>query len=1300
MSGEADLGGSLRIAFDANHLFLGGVITDDHFSGEPGLYDRGDRIELYLGFGIEAGAASMLREDTALYLKPLQTRRPWSWANSQDSGRGSVSQLAGIEVMGRRVDDQSYQFEAAIPFHHFPSLQPGMRTIGFGLLLRDADPDDGGRATVLSWNGRDPTGNKGLGLLRLPEPGALGSAAPGGPLLSNELLADLPYLLVPLVTLLGLLFLGRGWPRLRSRARWLRPLLIVGGVACFLLGLMLPSLRISARGDAQRATLTAAMDRIESSFARFDPGTLTSYRGASRDRAVMDLLAGKSVARQKFTSYRPLAQIAPTSFGPPPREFDGLPVRPYWIPVGAERPESFQFDPPLHGARVHMVLSRPFTPTFTFPARPQGAPRLGVELDFGGDNKRTQSIELDRPFADGSSLGREFWEACVVPINLDRDLRALTVQVHGGADLRLVGISLEGAQPGQVTPLLLGAPSRDGVLTDLRGPYPRDAGVELASGATTKVAVPPGTESPQSLWFFYQAFYPGLPVAHPGAHVAEIVLHFAGGKQKRSIPLEHQVSMFYELAVHNTRDDPPEGSPASIALSWVDEAQERHVNLGYQVTGLPPDAELEAIEFRNVAEYRMRFRSVVFVNERVAAPQDASDSPLVGEGPERWLPAAWLSSLAGVNVSLYRGGRLSESTLPADQRQDMSSLPRTGSGSERTTIEALVPGGGRRVALYAPLRGEYWDGAVVAVSSTDENWTVAGQDASRSGFLLCLLGTPILLVLISELLTVVANLRFRLMAVMSLASLAPLGVLSLVLVQVLEGGHAADVEANMRAAVQSTLAQMDSQKAKVQKSAQQWLRDLAALAESKLKGVGEPQLREAVPVVGAELQKLLAGQLPPEWRGGFLRLEWQPNLGKTTAATQVLVSGDERMANVETPARLDPGLFMQWGALLLGVRAETAVRGGTLALTAARPLDGNLLGALAPGHDLLLTDVRGYPIAASAERSETTLLLHDAEHPRTMGRRERALAAGIEQRRPIVEHASTAFGDFVFGSEVLRDLQDTPRGLLLVAAPDQRATLDLAIGRIPVRAFFLLVAGSLVVLSAFLSFVVSGRISRPIERLEHGAQALSRGVLETRVTIDEGGQIGRLTRTFNQMAADLQGRLLDLQALNRAMGELAAEQDEGATIDVLRRFCQSHTAADSLRIALGDLAGQQIELHPGGAGVGVPSLDLSPVRGAFSCSGRRGALPSPWREALPGCRSLLALPITFGGRVRGLLLLGFERPEPMVVDLELLSTVVAQAASAFERSQLQRLAVQDPVTGTFTLDYFRRRVVDEVSLAQ
>ena len=106
--------------------------------------------------------------------------------------------------------------------------------------------------------------------------------------------------------------------------------------------------------------------------------------------------------------------------------------------------------------------------------------------------------------------------------------------------------------------------------------------------------------------------------------------------------------------------------------------------------------------------------------------------------------------------------------------------------------------------------------------------------------------------------------------------------------------------------------------------------------------------------------------------------EWQPGRAKTAAPPLVGMAGDERFASGEVPARSEPGIFMQWGVLMLGVRAEQKTDCGSFVLTAGRPLDGNLLGALAPGHLVLLTDVRGYPLAASAGRPEAELLLGQA----------------------------------------------------------------------------------------------------------------------------------------------------------------------------------------------------------------------------------------------------------------------------------------------------------------------------------
>ena len=1311
-SGAADLSGRFLVSSDSNHLYLAGVVEDDHLDAATGLLptERTDRIEVWLGFGTASEGGSMRAEDRVLVLTPLQTRRPWTWTEpGKQSSQQSATQLAGIRLAGKRLGPTSFSFEAAIPFHHFPALRPGTEDLAFNLVLRDHDAGDAGRAVALSWNGRDPLTGNGLGVLRLPSPGALVGGNAGGRLLDSDLLADLRYLLVPLLALVGLVVLLRGWGAVRERARWLRPVLIGGGLVLCVLGLCLPRLQSNWRAEAQRTNLDADVARLTTNLALFEQGTLASYRGVSRDRALVELLNGRVVARQKFTKYRYLSQINP-EFGPPLRQFDDLPVRAYWLPLGLDRAENFQFDAPLRGSRLHLVVGRPSTPPFTFSPRSLTTPRLELELDYiGPDGKRRLEVDLDRAFADAQSLGRDFWEVCIVPVALDRDLRAITVAALRGADLRLVGISLEGSQPGRIEPVFLGQPSRQGVLTDLRGPYPQDAGIELAPGAAATIAIPASQEPPQRLWFFHRAIYPGVPTANPGARVGEIVLHFGPGKQKRSILLEHQVSVFYELAVHNTRDEPPEGSPASIALSWLDDSQERHVNLGIPVTDLPAGAALTAIEFRNLAEYRLRFRSVVFVDEQAAAPQDPPDSPLSRvSATERQLSAEFLAPWRDNAITIYRAGQLSESTLGPEQRAEVQALPRAAAGGEPITLESLAADGGRRVTMFTPLRGDGWDGAVLAMSATDPQWVAAARDGNRLGLVLVLASAPFLLVLLGELLAVAASLRFRLLAVTTVAALAPLGLLSVVLVQVLEQGHAADVADSVRATVRSASVQLADQKARVASSARQWLQDLSKLAVGKLGeslvGKDAAAGAELVAPVDTELRKLLAGQLPPEWSGGFLRLDWQPRAGKLLLPARALVAGDERLANADTQARLDPGLFLQWGTLMLGVRAEAEAECGTFELTAARPLDGNVLGTLAPRHDVLLTDVRGYPIAASPARTEGAGQSPQlALDPATMARCERALADGLEQRQPIVSSLATSAGDLVCGSDVLRDLQDTPRALLLVAQPDQRATLDLAVGRVGVRAFFLLVAGSLVVLSVFLSFVVSGRISRPIERLEQGAQALSRGQLETRVPVEDRGQIGRLTRAFNQMATDLQGRLIDLQALNRTMSELTGEHDESTTVDVLRRFCRAHTAADAVGIVLVDVVGQELVVHRGeadGKRMPLASVQLASLVGPFVCVARGEQLPAPWSAVLPTQRSAIGLPIVFGGQTRGVLVLGFDCPQPLPVDLDLLSTVVAQAAVAFERCQLQRLAVQDPVTATYTAEYFRRRVVDEVSLAQ
>ncbi|GAB4142799.1 MAG: hypothetical protein Fur0037_10130 [Planctomycetota bacterium] len=1319
--GPADLSGQFALVYDTNHLYLAGRVLDDELdpvtSTTPDGQIDSDAVELRLrslGEGRDAGATGVEGHD--IWLMPLDPARPWAVFEVQGTVLSAARQtgpgLTGFQLASRPIEG-GYEFEAVIPFHQLPSILPGTRRTGLEIVLHDADPGKPRRRLSLSSAGGGSAGDKGIRVVRFLGAGPLVAPEQSGPFLTSRLLADLPFVLIPVLAVAVLVLLLRAWSTMSARVRWLRPILLIGGTAAFVSGLFFSDVWMEVRARREQADLDRATAALQQHIRKMEEGTLGSYRGASRDRALMDLLAGKSIARQKYTRYRFLSEVEGSGFGSPIATYpdEDFPVRPYWLPLVPNRTEAFTFDPPLQGETLFVVVGRPFVPAIV--PRELAEPSLRIEQATGrlSDRPHSSTVTFERPFQVAESLRGDAFEVSWATVDLHGSVRTLSITAEQGPDLRLVGLSLSPTRSEPVRPLVLGSTSLGGVFTDLRGEWPQDAGIELGPGATAQVRIEPGRVEPASkLWLFYRATYPGVPSASTGEKVAEVLLRFRNGIPDRSIAFEHQVSMFYELAVHNTRDEPPPESPASVAFSWMDEMKERHVNLVYPVTDLPAGSELELIEFKNLAGYRMRFRSVVLGEEKAAAPQDPADSPLIPDGPDRRrLRDEVLRELRGLVISDYRDGRLSESTLAPDKRPDQQTLPRAAMdvpGGKPVTVEEFLPGGARRLSNYTALTTDGWDGAVLAVSSLDEAWDSVRQTSSLAGLALCLGSSPILLILFSELLSILHNLRLRLMAVLSVASLVPLAVLSIVLAQVLEQGHENDLREGMKQQVQSATRQLGEQENLLRVSCQRWLHDLAALWQDRLGLVARDRLADGVADLTPELGQLLTGQLPPEWRGGFLKLQWNPDPG-LGIQPKPIVAGDARLAGEETPARLEPGIYLRWGNVLIGVRSEESIVGGMLSLTVGRPLNSDFLGALSPGQIVLLSDVKGYPldIGVSGGHQDARALFRRAMNPRVMAEREEAVFAALDRRQPVVQRDSSDAGDWFFGCDVLRDLQGTPRGLLVLAQPDQRATLELAFGRVPVRAFFLSVAGLLLVLSAFLSFVVSSRISRPVERLELGAQAISRGDLDARVPVDEGGQIGRLTRTFNQMAEDVQSRTRDMHLLNRVMRELSAHLDLGQVIATLRQFCEQNSPADRVAVLVFEPEAASIEVFDGGS---PERLDLpkawqflSRVGGAFCIRlDRQRSGDDVLVQRFAGLRAATGLPMSSAGRCRGIVLLLFERDTPPSVHIDLLGTVAAQAAVALDNAQLYRHAVQDPVTGAFMPDYFRRRVGEEVGLAQ
>ena len=974
--GADDLSGEFYLAYDRNHLYVAGRVRDNSrvVLEQDQQWHLGDAVELFLDLDLDDDrdvegrriARPFDEDDVQIFLMPLNQDRP-SWGvmdYSADPPRPGSLSLTGFRVVGLS-DPSGYRFEAAIPLHHFNALGSDTTRIGFNLALDDHD-DDTERYQYMTWTGANPVtpqqDTRNMATLVFAGPPPLSGGLAASPSVSESLLNDLPYLVVPLLAV-GLLFLlMRLWAPLRRRFPRLRPALLTLGAAVFVAGLFIPSVWMSwrqARGEAQ---LQEVSTTLQEQLPMMERGALASYRGAQRDEALVDLLAGKAITRQQYWDYRPLAELVEEGLGEEPWTFPAqfFTVRPYWIPLPPRQPEQFDFPEtePLVGELLFVVVARPYPALLTVDGSPAA---LQIDMLSAEGELTSKEPILDRPWEDAGELGRSGWEVTYTPVSLPGPVSRVSVAATNGDDLVLVGLTLEpeAARGEEARPLFLGQASLGGVETDLRGPYPVAAGLELGSGGRRELVIPEArAERFQKLWMFYRAEYPGtLSTTVVGAPVARVTVSFQEeGVPPKQVDLHHQLSMLFELDRHNSVALPDD--PVDLAFVWEDAERERHVNLVYEVE-LPEGATVASLEFENLAQYRIRFRSVVFGSPRPAAPQIVGNSPLeTTETGEVKLRAETLEQLTGVEFAVYRDGRLTESTMSDPERLDHLALSRE--AQQRLSADQTFS---RRVALdrgdvfetYTLLSGDGWQGAELGMFLADADHEGAQRNSSLLGVILLLLSSPVLLVLFSDLLALLGNLRLRLIAVLSAATLVPLALLSVILVGVLERGHEADMERNMRQGLVTARNQLGEQARLLVESADSWL---ASLIQEPLFGEGLDQKMESM---GA----LMESQLPLDWHGGFQRLDFVPD-PETPGSALTVSAGDVRLSRTETPFHAEPAIYLAWGTPILAVSRERVEEEGRWALAVGRPLDAGLLATLAGGRAALLMDTRGYPLDAAA----------------------------------------------------------------------------------------------------------------------------------------------------------------------------------------------------------------------------------------------------------------------------------------------------------------------------------------------
>ncbi len=1325
--GPDDLSAQFWVRHDVAHLYVAGRIRDDSLvTGSPVQpWESADAVELFFDFDLhdDAGVEGQRRfdsDDLQLFLMPLSVTRPWGavdFVSARAEGREARPNpfgMSGIRVLHRVLDGVGYSFEAILPLHNFPALVPGTEMIGFHVAIDDWDRGRE-RYQYMTWSGQNSVDDtRYLGRLHADEGGFLADPRARGRSWLTSLADYTPFVLVPCLVGALVWLLVRGWRSAQRQVPALRNIGRVLAIALFLTGLLLPGFVLGLRESSHAAQCRDVVSALQADIPKMQRGTLASYTGQPRDRALVALLGGGQVERKRSFEHRFLTDLidpaAPVFGGGRkiyPAAFDRFPVQPYWVPLPLEQGQRLELGSALVPGYLAVVIS---LPAGAVPAPAASAPAPRVRVVFGGSGSAgpstTQDVDFTAPLESASAFNQARRTMTFERVAVPPGVSSITLTALRGDEMQLVGLTSWPEAGGAPRPLPLGQTALGGIRTDLRAGHPEDAGVELYPGsAESRERVVPlardHATAYQKLWLIYRARFPargGVPLElAPGTEVAKVTITFRGNEPERVVSFEHQSSVLFEMVRYNAVDAPQDES-TSIAFRWEDQEQEPRINLIREID-LPEGAVVDALRFENTGPYEIRFRSAVFGLAQDEIPFDLTDSPLelVDRGRRVALKGTHLQALQPAGFTVYRDGRLIESTLTGAARIDRAVLPRAvarGLRPEQPLLLHNASGDARSYEAYLTLPGEGTAGAVLHVSIDDPEHGVVARRLTLVAFGCCLLSAPVLLLLLAELIVAIRNLRLRLLTVLGVATLTPLAVLSLVLVQVLETRHENEVRGNLTTALGTASRQLRERQEQIGVAAESWHPALLAEIEG-LRGSVDPKRLEAA---RARIEKLLQSQLPPDWQSGYLRFEAVPTPG-AVAPTLTVAHGDPSLWAFETQLRPRPaGLYFSWGVPVLGVYVEKTVARWNCRLSVMRRFDESVLTGLAPNHATLLTDLRGYPLVAVGGPSlGSAELLDDAVRPAALDERRAAVAQILDGGQPFVGLHRGGTRGLIATYELQKDRHDSPRALLGVVDVDLGPQLPLPFGSVPLRGFFVAGAGVLILLSVFLSFYVATRVSRPIERLERGARALSAGVLDVRVPVEEGGEIGRLTATFNQMAQGLRERIHDLHSLNRGIVDLTSRLDVKEVVASARAFCARHSPADAVRVLLRER--ERVEL------VGHGQLDpqLVELRAILRATGpfsMRFAEGSALAAACPGHRSAVGLPLLLGGRTTGAILLLFENPIPAPVNLDLLATVAAQTAATLENARLYRHAVEDVETGALLPEPFRRLAEREVAAAE
>jgi diguanylate cyclase (GGDEF)-like protein len=239
-----------------------------------------------------------------------------------------------------------------------------------------------------------------------------------------------------------------------------------------------------------------------------------------------------------------------------------------------------------------------------------------------------------------------------------------------------------------------------------------------------------------------------------------------------------------------------------------------------------------------------------------------------------------------------------------------------------------------------------------------------------------------------------------------------------------------------------------------------------------------------------------------------------------------------------------------------------------------------------------------------------------------------------------------------------------------------------------------LFAGVVLIL-LLIGYLLALRLTRPIEALVAGTQAIARGDLTKRLDVRRRDELGELASAFNVMTADLQERTRSLNeqmrrlaALSQTSQGLGKDSEPGAMAEaILGVSLKALGLETALLLARNEANGLEVRAIVGAVGKAVGQLTrLSPLKLAdgFSSEASAGVeiaetLATDARRGLrlfaelAGVQRALVVPLIRGERNAGYLVtglaVGYTLPKQ---DVELLQTIATEMALMIENADLRK----------------------------